>query len=218
MPGIKHLIWIPIGLVVGFLSSFIFGDQLRLPVDLYYFIYFSIIVSFFIFYYKKTNLRLKTILSKRLVAGIALGLLFSFLMIKNVVSRPSTEKFSGAFLLWAIVWRGLFYGAIDGLLLTVFPWIVTWRAFKANDKPLFAKIGVGFIAWIFIVLMTTAYHLGYGDFRSEKVFQANIGNTIMSIPTLLSANPIATPITHASMHIAAVIHSPKTDLFLPPHR
>lgn len=104
------------------------------------------------------------------------------------------------------------------MLLTAFPWVVIWRTFDAESKPFARKIGVGVLAWVLILAITAAYHVGYSDFRSGKVFQAEIGNTIMSVPTLVTANPIGTPITHAAMHIAAVIHSPETELFLPPHR
>ena len=139
-------------------------------------------------------------------------------MIKNVLSRPATAQFSGNYLAWEVFWHGLVYGAIDGLLLSAFPWIVTWRAFNAETQPLVKKIGIGTLVWIFIIVMTTAYHAGYEDFRSLKMIQANIGNTIMSVPTLIAANPVGTPITHAALHISAVIHSPQTELFLPPHR
>jgi hypothetical protein len=189
-----------------------------LPLDLYYLIYFGIIISFFTIYIKKTQLNLKESVFKRLFGGILLGLIFGALMVQNVLSRPETETFTGPYLAWLIFWRGLIYGAIDGLLLSTFPWIVTWRAFEVEKKPLGKKIVFGFLAWLFILVLTTAYHFGYADFRSKKIIQPNIGNTIMSVPTLVSANPISSPITHAIMHIAAVIHSPKTELFLPPHR
>jgi len=139
-------------------------------------------------------------------------------MVMNVLSRPATEKFTGPYLAWLIFWRGVVYGAIDGLLLSAFPWIVTWRAFDVEKKPLGKKITFSPLAWFFIPVFTTAYHLGYSDFRSKKIIQPNIGNTIISIPTLISSNPIGSPITHAIMHIAAVIHSPETELFLPPPR
>ena len=218
MNNTRHLSWIAAGVIIGFLSSFIFGDLLKLPLDLYYFIYFTIITAFFVFYIKKTRLNLREWISRRSWRGILLGLFFSIIMIMNVLSRSPTAKFTGTTLIWEIFWRGLMYGAIDGLLLTVFPWIVTWRAFNVEAKPLRKKITYSLLAWIFILIITSAYHLGYADFRSRKLFQANIGNTIMSVPTLLSANPVASPITHAALHISAVIHSPQTDLFLPPHR
>jgi hypothetical protein len=214
----KHLKWIILGALVGFGASFIFGDLLTLPLDLYYLLYFTITIIFFAIYIRKTRLNLREWLSRRWVWGVLLGLIFGALMVQNVLSRPATEKFTGPYLAWLIFWRGLVYGAMDGLLLSAFPWIVTWRAFDVEKKPLGKKIAFGLLAWLFILVVTTAYHLGYSDFRSKKIVQPNIGNTIISIPTLISANPIGSPITHAIMHIAAVIHSPKTDLFLPPHR
>ena len=218
MDNSKHLIWVVFGALVGFGSSFIFGDLLTLPVDLYYLIYFGIILMFFIIYITKTQLKLKDWFSRRLVWGILLGLIFGALMVQNVLSRPETEKFTGGYLAWLIFWRGLVYGAIDGFLLSSFPWIVTWRAFDVGKKPWGKKIAFGFLAWLLILAVTTAYHLGYSDFRSDKIMQPNIGNTIMSIPTLVSANPIGSPITHAIMHMTSIIHSPQSELFLPPHR
>jgi hypothetical protein len=215
-PG--HLKWIVFGAIVGFGASFIFGDMITLPLDLYYLIYFAIIITFFGIYIKKTRLNLREWFSKRLVWGILLGLVFGAFMVQNVLSRPETEKFTGPYLAWLIFWRGLIYGTIDGLLLSVFPWMVTWRAFDAEKKPLRKKIAFGFLAWFFILVLTTAYHLGYNDFRSKKIIEPDIGNTIISIPTLVSGNPVGSPLVHAIMHITAIIHSPKTELFIPPHR
>lgn len=214
----SHLKWIVLGAIVGFGASFVFGDLITLPLDLYYLIYFGIIISFFRIYIKKTQLNLKEWFSRRLAWGILLGLIFGALMVQNVLSRPATEKFTGPYLVWLILWRGLIYGAIDGLLLSVFPWMVTWRAFDIEKKPLGKKIAFGLLAWLFILVLTTAYHLGYADFRSKKIIEPNIGNTIISVPTLVSGNPVGSPMVHAIMHITAIIHSPKTDLFLPPHR
>jgi hypothetical protein len=213
-----HLKWIAPGALAGFGSSFIFGYILTLPADLYYLIYFAIIVFFFFVYIRKTNLDIKGWASWRWGWSVLLGLIFGALMVQNVLSRPETDKFAGPYLAWAIFWRGLIYGVIDGLLLSSFPWIVTWRAFDVRRKSLGKKIAFGFLAWFFILVVTTAYHLGYADFRSKKIIQPNIGNTLIAIPTLVTANPLGSPITHAAMHIAAVIHAPKTDLFLPPHR
>jgi len=214
----SHLKWIVLGAIVGFGASFVFGDLIPLSLDLYYLIYFGIIISFFRIYIKKTQLNLKEWFSRRLAWGILLGLIFGALMVQNILSRPATEKFTGPYLVWLIFWRGLIYGAIDGLLLSVFPWMVTWRAFDVEKKPLGKKIAFGLLAWLFILVLTTAYHLGYADFRSKKIIEPNIGNTIISVPTLVSGNPVGSPMVHAIMHITAIIHSSKTDLFLPPHR
>jgi hypothetical protein len=67
------------------------------------------------------------------------------------------------------------------------------------------------------MLMTTAYHLGYSDFRSPKIARPVAGDVVWSVPTLVTLNPIGARIAHAGMHTAAVLHSPQTDTFLPPH-
>lgn len=214
----NQLVWILAAIVIGFLTPFIFGNNKYIPVDLYYLIYFATVSTLFVFYIKQTNFNYKKMFSLNLVIGIILGLIFAVIMAKNVFSRPETVKLTGEQFVWALFWRGLIYGAIDGLFLTTFPWIVTWRAFDVGGRPLPEKIGFTLLTWVFTLIITTAYHGGYADFRSKKLIQPNIGNTIMSLPTFISGNPIAAPITHAGMHIAAVIHSPETDLFLPPHR
>ena len=214
----RHAIWIVYEAMFGFAVPYVFADFLLLPTDLYYLVYFAAVAIFFSTYIKKTKLDLKAWVSHRVTWGILLALLFGALMVQNVLARPETQKFSGIYLAGLIIWRGLIYGVIDGLLLSSFPVIVTWRAFDVGGKPLAKKIAFGLLAWLFILGVTTAYHSGYSDFRSRKIIQPNIGNTIIAIPTLVTANPVASPITHAMMHIAAVLHCPETDLFLPPHR
>jgi hypothetical protein len=213
-----HLVWIPIGAAVGFLASFLFGDLLSLPADLYYLIYFTLIGAFFWLYARTTDLRASEFTARRIWWGVALGVIVGTLMVQNVLSRPETARFSGTFLAWAVFWRGIVYGAVDGLLLFAFPWLVAWRALGGEGRPMAGKVAAGVVAWLGILLITTTYHLGYGDFRSRKLLQPNIGSTIGSIPTLVTANPVASPITHVFVHVAAVLHSPHTDLFLPPHR
>ena len=203
---------------MSFLAAAVFGDLLTLPVDLYYLTYCVVILGFLGMYARGTGLDVRAWASRRLGWGIVLGLAVGALVAMNVLQRPGTERFTGAMLVWAVFWRGLVYGAVDGLLLFAFPWIVTWRAFGAESAPWGRKVSAGVTAWLLTLFATTAYHLGYADFRSRKIVQPNIGSTIMVVPTLIAANPVASPIAHVVMHIAAVLHSPHTELFLPPHR
>lgn len=136
----------------------------------------------------------------------------------GVLARPATPHLAGGLLAWAIVWRGLVYGAVDGLLLLAFPWVVVWRAFGAEGGSWRRKAAAAMTAWVAILLLTTTYHLGYRDFRSDRIVLPNIGSSIGAVPTLLSANPVASVLSHVFLHVTAVIHSPHTDLFLPPHR
>ena len=218
MKDIAHLKWLGWGIIVGFAVPFVFADLLTLPLDLYYLIYFLAALTFMAVYVRRTGMDLKEWLSRRLAWGLVLGIVFGIAVVRYVLTNPATETLGGGALAWALFWRGLIYGAVDGLLMSAFPWVVTWRAFRVEEKPLGGRVAFGMLAWVFILVMTVAYHAGYRDFRSPKMARAVAGNTLISLPTLLSANPVGAPVAHAMMHIAVVVHCPKTDVFLPPHR
>lgn len=213
-----HLGWIPVGAGIGFLASFVFGDLLRLPVDLYYLAYFTSVLGFVAFYVSRTGLDVASWVSRRWGWGLALGVLGGAVLTRGVLAHPATAGASGVALWWDVLWRGVVYGCVDGLLLFAFPWVVTWRALGAEGGGWRRKSAAVAVAYAAVLLMTTAYHLGYGDFRSEKIAQPNIGATIGAVPTLVTANPLASPLSHIALHVAAVLHVPDTDLYLPPHR
>jgi hypothetical protein len=75
--------------------------------------------------------------------------------------------------------------------------------------------GLDFVAAI--LLFTAVYHLGYPDFRGEKLRKPLAGDAIWSVPTLATLSPIGSPIAHAGLHVSAVVHSYETHTFLPPH-
>ncbi len=213
-----HLGWIPVSASIGFATAFLFGDLLTLPVDVYYAIYFAVILAFLGVYARTTGLVMRDWLSRRLAMALVLGVIGGLFLMRGVLARPATARLSGLRLWWALLWRGLAYGSVDGLLLLAFPWIVTWRALHGDGRRGVGRLGVGLVAWVAILFVTTAYHLGYADFRSEKILQPDVGSAIGGLPTVLSANPLASPVSHVFLHITAVLHSPDTGLFLPPHR
>jgi len=216
--GLRHLVWLPAACLVGFMTAFVFGDVLTLPVDVYYLLYFASVGAFMTWYVRTTGLDVRKWLSRRLVWSVPLGLVVGLVLMQGVLARPETAKLSGALFAWALFWRGLVYGAVDGILLFSLPWVITWRAFDAERRGAGRKVAASVVAWGAILLVTTAYHLGYADFRSSKILQPGIGSAIGSASTLLTANPVGSPISHVLLHVTAVIHSPETDLFLPPHR
>ncbi len=64
--------------------------------------------------------------------------------------------------------------------------------------------------------MTAVYHLGYSQYREDAIGAPETGNTIISMPMLLTTNPIGSVVDHAAMHISAVAHSYETEVRLPP--
>lgn len=143
MMAMSHLAWIPAAAALGLLVSFLFGDLITLPVDLYYLLYFAIIVWFLALYVQRTALDLRAMVSRRLLWGVILGVLGGGLLILGVLGRPETAKLSGGMLWWTLFWRGGVYGTVDGLLLLSFPWVVVWRALGAEQRGPATKVMAG---------------------------------------------------------------------------
>ena len=67
-----------------------------------------------------------------------------------------------------------------------------------------------------ILTITATYHLGFEQFRRDGIEAPVIGNTMISVPMLLTASPIGSVLAHASMHVAAATHAYERPTFLPP--
>jgi hypothetical protein len=154
------------------------------------------------------------------VWAVGLGAVFAGVMAFMAIrTEDATARPDGLELVGAVLWRGVVYGAVDGLLLSVFPILVVFAAFagsRLNDR--FAgKLAIGVAALMASLAMTAVYHFGYSDFRSDKVTKPLTGDVVWSVPTLLTLNAVGAPIAHAGLHVSAVLHSYDTDTFLPPH-
>jgi hypothetical protein len=134
-------------------------------------------------------------------------------------AEDSTPRPEGIEFVGALLWRGVVYGAADGLLLSAFPILVVFAALR--DSRLRRRAGglvaVGAVAMAASLAMTAVYHAGYSDFRSEKLAKPLAGDLVWSVPTLATLNPIGSPLAHVGLHVGAVVHNPQTELFLPPH-
>jgi hypothetical protein len=217
----QHWGWLGAGLVVGFAVPFLFADLLRLPRDVYYGIYAVAVVGFVLLWARATGQRLHRMVRRRwrlaVVLGVGLALVLGFVVVRT---EPASIGPEGPALVGAVVWRGVVYGAADGLLLSAFPILAVFAATEGSRfrGHKLGTIGVGAVSLLASLLMTAVYHLGYDDFRSAKLAKPVAGDLVWSVPTLVTLNPIGAPIAHAGMHVAAVVHSSDTETFLPPHR
>jgi hypothetical protein len=213
--------WLGAGLVLAFGIPFVFADVLNLPRDLYYGIYAVTVVVFFVLWARFTGQPIDAMIRRRWRLATVLGLVFTILVAVIVIrTEPATYRPQGLSLVGAVLWRGLVYGAADGLLLSAFP-ILAVFAGAVGSRPRRGRSGTavaGAVALLASLVMTAVYHLGYSDFRSVKLLKPLAGDLIWSVPTLVTLNPVGAPITHAGMHVTAVLHAYETDTFLPPHQ
>ena len=149
-------------------------------------------------------------------SGSLLGLVFGIALVRNVLGEDATPRPDGAYFVFELIWRGGIYGMVDALLLTVLPCLVVYRSMGSRLgtwRRRFAYFGASLAL---VVTITAVYHLGYAQYREDGVRAPETGNAIISMPMLLSTNPIGSVVDHAAMHISAVAHDYETEERLPP--
>ena len=216
----QHLRWLAIGLVLGFAVPFVFADRLDLPRDVYYGIYAAFVITFVALWARATDQQVGAMLRRRWPLAVTLGVVFAGVLAVVVVrTDAATARPEGLDLVWALAWRGVMYGAMDALLLSVFPILAVFAATAGSRfrTHMVGKVAVVAAAMLASLVMTATYHAGYSDFRSDKVVKPLIGDVMWSVPTLVTLNPIGSVITHVGLHVTAVLHNHDTDTFLPPH-
>jgi hypothetical protein len=216
----RHLAWLAGGMAMSFLVPFLLADQLDVGRDLYYGLYIAAVAGLFLAWSHDTGQSLREMCARRWPWAVGLGLIFAGLSALIVLgTEDATSHPHGLGFIAAIGWRGVLYGAADGLLLSAFPILVVFAAFSGSElhRRRGGLVAVGAVAMAASLAMTATYHAGYRDFRSSKLRKPLAGDLVWSVPTLVTLNPIGAPLAHAGLHVAAVAHSYDTDVFLPPH-
>jgi hypothetical protein len=214
------LAWFVGGMAGAFLVPFILADQLALQRDLYYGIYAAAVGGLFVAWAHDTQQQLREMLARRRRLAVGLGIVFAAIsaFIATRVEDGSAHP-DGTEFIAALVWRGIVYGAADGLLLSAFPILLVFAALRGSRfrQRAGGLVAVGAVAMAASLAMTAVYHAGYDDFRSDKLRKPVTGDLVWSVPTLVTLNPVGAPIAHVGLHVGAVVHNYDTDLFLPPH-
>jgi hypothetical protein len=213
------ILWILVASFISFAIAAIFAGWLKLQRNVYLLFYIPTIAALFVAFIILNKFNVKDILLYNWYWGILGAVIAAGIVIKNVLSQPSSERQKGFALLSDILWPGFTYGLIDSLLLSVLP-ILAVKLAITNAGLLenwSGKVGYILLGLLASFIATTAYHLGYPEFRGKKVIWPNIGNGILSLAYLLTMNPLAAILPHIAMHIVAMIHGRETTGQVPPH-
>jgi hypothetical protein len=211
--------WILMAAFLGFGIAAIFAGWLKLKRNIYLLFYIPLTGAFIFLFIKSNSINIREILLYNWIWGLLATVLVSALMIKNVLSQPTSERRKGVALILDIAWPGFAYGLIDALLLSVLPILAVQSAFSASvwGNGFIGKIGIGIVAFIASCFVTFMYHAGYPEFRGKEMIWPLIGNGVLSIAYLLTMNPLAAILPHIAMHIAAMFHGSETTVQVPPH-
>ena len=203
---------------VAFLVPLVFSSWLQLHHDVYYLLYFAIVAAVLAIYVHASDINVTEVVARSWKLSVALGLASGAFVTWSVLGRiDPTPHPSGAYFAFEILWRGVVYGIVDASLLSAFPGLVAWELMQRNIAGAARRISYGALTLALVGIITATYHAGYKDLRNVPgILQPEIGNTIISVPVIASANPAGSVLAHVSMHLAAVTHSYESKDRLPP--
>lgn len=194
---LQHFGWLGGGMVIAFVIPFVLTDRIALQRDVYYGVYAAAVAGLFVGWSRDASQSLRAMCARRWKVAVVFALIaagaMAFIATRQDVSGPHP---GGLTLVGSVAWRGVVYGAADGLLLSAFPILLVFAALKNTKlrERAGGVIAVGAVALIASMAMTAVYHAGYSGFRSSKLSKPLTGNLVWSIPTLATLNPIGAPI------------------------
>jgi hypothetical protein len=211
-----QLRWFAAAAAVGFVVPFLGSSVLDLHHDVYLAVYFTAVIALCAAYATSTRLDLRETLARHWKVGSLLGLLVGVALVRNVFGEDATPRPDGAYFVFELIWRGGLYGAADALLLTVLPCLVVYRSLGGRLVSWRRRLAYFAASLALVMTITAVYHLGYPQYREDGIRAPETGNTLISVPMLLTTNPLGSVVDHAAMHVSAVVHSYETEVRLPP--
>ena len=209
--------WFAAGSLVAFAIPYVGISQLHLQHDVYYGAYFAVTLAMLAAYVHAEQVDVRALFTRHWLSSLVVGVPVAAFVVWNVFrTDDTTSRPHGAYFVFELLWRGAGYGAIDALLLTAFPCLVAYAMLHGRMTTVFRRARYMAVAVPMILVITATYHLGYPQYRQDGVARPEVGNTLISIPMLMTANPAGSIAAHISMHVTAVTHSYETTTFLPP--
>ncbi|MEW6669345.1 MAG: CPBP family glutamic-type intramembrane protease [Thermodesulfobacteriota bacterium] len=214
-----HLVWVLAGALLGMAVAAVFAGVLRLPRNLYLVPYVVLVSAFLWGYVRWSGVDLDHLIRDRRGWGLLGAVVVGAFVVSSVLRQPSSPTPQGFELMFDLLWLGVVYGTLDGLLLSVLPVYATWKALSGEGWTARwpGRIGAGILALLASSVVTAAYHLGYPEFRGPQVMMPVFGVGVMSLSYILTRNPLSPVLSHVAMHVAAVLHGLQSVLQLPPH-
>lgn len=212
----NQLVWFAAGAMSGFVVPLLFTTVLEIQHDVYLGIYFAFVIGLVGTYATRNDIDLAQALRRNWKWGVVAGVLLGIPIVRNVFSEDATAHPDGVYYAFELVWRGALYGAADATLLTVFPCLIALRVLGAPLRTWGRRFSYFGASLLMVITITATYHLGYDHYRDDGVGKPEIGNTLISLPMLLTTNPIGSVLDHSAMHVAAVAHDYEGEVRLPP--
>lgn len=214
---VRHLAWFAVTCGVAFLVPYLGVSVLDLQHDVFYLAYFAVTIALVAAYVRAERVDVAEILRRRWRWSAAVGAVLAVLLVFNVFrTEDATARPHGAYFVFELLWRGVGYGMVDTLLLTIFPCFVAYELLHGHVAGLGGKARFTAVMLPLVLVVTAAYHWGYPQYREDGLGRPETGNVLISIPTFATVNPVGSVVAHVSQHVTAVTHAYESRIFNPP--
>ena len=181
---------------------------LDLQHDVFYLVYFAVTIALLAAYVRVEHVDVAEVFRRRWQWSLGIGVVLAVFLVFNVFNTErATARPHGVYFVFELLWRGVGYGLIDTLLLTVFPCLVAYQLLHGHVGGLKGKLRFTALTLPLVIIVTATYHLGYPQYRQDGLSRPETGNVLISIPTFATANPVGSIVAHVSQHVAAVTHA-----------
>jgi hypothetical protein len=215
--SVRHLGWFGLVCAVAFLVPYLGVSVLDLQHDVFYLVYFAVTLALIASYLRVEQVSVAEVFRGRWRWSVGIGVVLAVVLVFNVFhTSGTTSRPHGLYFAFELLWRGVGYGLIDTLLLTVFPSLVAYTLLHGHVDGLTGKLRFTALALPLVILVTATYHLGYPQYRQDGLGRPETGNILISIPAFATANPVGSFVAHVSQHVAAVTHAYESRIFNPP--
>ena len=215
--AVRQLAWFALVCAVAFLIPYLGVSLLDLQHDVFYLAYFAITLALLASYVRVEHVDVAEVFRRRWQWSLGIGAVLAGVLVLNVFNTEhATARPHGLYFAFELLWRGVGYGLIDTLLLTVFPCLVAYRLLHGRVGGLRGKLRLTALMLPLVLIVTATYHVGYPQYRQDGIGRPETGNVLISIPTFATANPAGSIVAHVSQHIAAVTHAYESRIFNPP--
>ena len=217
LPIAQTATWLVVITLVGFAIPAVLSAGLQWPRSLYLAPYSVVMGGLVLAYLYAVGFRFSE-LAKNWIVGLLVAAAASIYIVFNLASYPRSAPPEGLDLLVSFIWIGVVYGAVDALVLNVFPVIATRGLALAQVRQTWVKLAIrGIAALIVSLIITLIYHVGYAEFRGPAVLAPLLGNLVITATYVVTGSPLAPIVAHVAMHVASVWLGMETLPTLPPH-
>jgi hypothetical protein len=215
--AVRQLGWFAAVCAVAFLVPYLGVSVFALQHDVFYLAYFAITLALIATYVRVEQVAVADVFRDRWRWSLGIGVVLAAFLVFNVFNtEDATARPRGAYFVFELLWRGVGYGLVDTLLLTVFPALVAYTLLRGHVAGLTGKLRFTALALPLVIIVTATYHLGYPQYRQDGLSRPETGNVLISIPTFATVNPVGSFVAHVSQHVAAVTHAYESHVFNPP--